>query len=166
MNRRTFLLGSATAAGALSAQTTTDKIRTAVIGTGNRGSYLLEGVLLQPGATVVALSDIKPDRLDKAAPPRARQPENLFRLACHDRPQRHRCCVHRHSAVSPRGIAIAAQEAVRHDLLRETDRHHARAGPLDSRCRARVETGVHGRPAASVDTNLQGRCAGTSMTAC
>jgi predicted dehydrogenase len=67
MNRRTFLLGSATAAGALSAQTTTDKIRTAVIGTGNRGSYLLEGVLLQPGATVVALSDIKPDRLDKAA---------------------------------------------------------------------------------------------------
>src|SRR5436305_3738786 len=38
-----------------------------MIGIGNRGSHLLQGVLLQPDAKVVALCDIKPDRLDKAA---------------------------------------------------------------------------------------------------
>src|SRR5438132_3153214 len=38
-----------------------------MIGVGNRGSHLLQGVLLQPDAKVVALCDIKPDRLDKAA---------------------------------------------------------------------------------------------------
>src|SRR5437868_15103366 len=38
-----------------------------MIGIGNRGSRLLQGVLLQPDAKVVALCDIKPDRLDKAA---------------------------------------------------------------------------------------------------
>lgn len=65
VNRRSFLLGSA-AAGLAAAQSS-DKIQTAVIGTGNRGSYLLTGVLEQPDAKVVALCDIKPDRLDKAA---------------------------------------------------------------------------------------------------
>ena len=44
-----------------------DKVRTAIIGTGNRGSYLLQGVLLQSKAQGAALCDIKPDRLDKAA---------------------------------------------------------------------------------------------------
>jgi predicted dehydrogenase len=38
-----------------------------VIGVGNRGSHLMRGVLEQPNAKVVALCDIKPDRLDKAA---------------------------------------------------------------------------------------------------
>jgi predicted dehydrogenase len=43
-----------------------------MIGTGNRGSFLLQGVLRQPNAKVLALSDIKPDRLDKAASAAAR----------------------------------------------------------------------------------------------
>jgi predicted dehydrogenase len=67
MNRRHFLMGSALAAQATFAQSTEDRIGTAVIGVGNRGSYLLKGVLEQPNAKVIALSDIKPDRLDKAA---------------------------------------------------------------------------------------------------
>jgi len=64
-NRRTFLLGSAAAAAA--GQTSDERIGTAVIGVGGRGSYLLKGVLAQPNARVLALCDIKPDRLDKAA---------------------------------------------------------------------------------------------------
>ncbi len=40
---------------------------TAMIGVGNRGSYLLQGVIQQPNAKVAMLCDIKPDRLDKAA---------------------------------------------------------------------------------------------------
>lgn len=44
------------------------KTRTAFIGVGNRGSYLLEGVLTQADAAVVtAICDNQPDRLDKAA---------------------------------------------------------------------------------------------------
>ncbi len=70
VNRRTFLLGSA-AAGAAFGQAGS-RVGTAMIGTGNRGSHLLQGVLLQPGAKVVALCDIKPDRLDKAASAAAR----------------------------------------------------------------------------------------------
>jgi predicted dehydrogenase len=66
LNRRHFILGSAGVAGAAAAQTA-DKIQTGHIGTGNRGSHLLAGVLQQPNAKVVALCDIKPDRLDKAA---------------------------------------------------------------------------------------------------
>jgi predicted dehydrogenase len=70
MPRRSLLLGAA-AVSAVSAQTPA-KIRTAVIGTGGRGSYLLSGVLAQPDAPVAALCDIKPDRLDKAASAAAR----------------------------------------------------------------------------------------------
>jgi predicted dehydrogenase len=47
-------------------------IGTASIGVGNRGSFLLQGVLRQPNAKVLALCDIKPDRLDKAASAAAR----------------------------------------------------------------------------------------------
>ncbi len=43
------------------------RVPTAVIGVGNRGGYLLQGVLEQPNAKVAMLCDIKPDRLDKAA---------------------------------------------------------------------------------------------------
>jgi predicted dehydrogenase len=64
INRRSLLLGSAVAAGAAYGQ---QKVGTGMIGVGNRGSHLLQGVLLQPDAKVVALCDIKPDRLDKAA---------------------------------------------------------------------------------------------------
>jgi predicted dehydrogenase len=66
LDRRRLMLAAASAAFPLSAQTAS-KTRTAVIGTGNRGSYLLQGVLDQPGAAVTLLCDIKPDRLDKAA---------------------------------------------------------------------------------------------------
>ncbi|MBL8220903.1 MAG: Gfo/Idh/MocA family oxidoreductase [Bryobacterales bacterium] len=64
LHRRTFLMGSTGAA--LMAQGGAP-VATAVIGTGNRGSYLLTGVLEQPNAKVAAVCDIKPDRLDKAA---------------------------------------------------------------------------------------------------
>src|ERR1022692_4957356 len=64
IDRRFFLLGSAVAAHAFQSE---KPVNTAMIGTGNRGSFLLEGVLRQPNAKVLALCDIKPDRLDKAA---------------------------------------------------------------------------------------------------
>ncbi|MCU1237612.1 MAG: iolG 4 [Candidatus Solibacter sp.] len=65
VNRRMFLLGSAAAAAA--GQSTSQAVGTGMIGVGNRGSYLLRGVMSQPNAKVLALCDIKPDRLDKAA---------------------------------------------------------------------------------------------------
>lgn len=66
MQRRQLLFASAFALRAARGQT--DKpILTAVIGTGNRGSHLLQGVLEQTGVKAAALCDIKPDRLDKAA---------------------------------------------------------------------------------------------------
>jgi predicted dehydrogenase len=64
-NRRDFLLASAALAGRASGQSPI--VNTGVIGTGNRGSYLLQGVLDQPDTKVSAVCDIKPDRLDKAA---------------------------------------------------------------------------------------------------
>jgi myo-inositol 2-dehydrogenase / D-chiro-inositol 1-dehydrogenase len=67
MNRRHFLIGSAAGAQALFGQSTGKPVPTAMIGIGNRGSFLLTGVMAQPNARVVALCDIKPDRLDKAA---------------------------------------------------------------------------------------------------
>lgn len=65
MDRRIFLFGSAAAAAL--GQTSEQRVGTGMIGVGNRGSYLLQGVLAQPTAKVMALCDIKPDRLDKAA---------------------------------------------------------------------------------------------------
>ena len=70
VNRRIFLFGSSVAAAF--GQTSPQLVRTALIGVGNRGSYLLEGVLGQATAKVVALCDIRPDRLDKAATAAAR----------------------------------------------------------------------------------------------
>jgi predicted dehydrogenase len=65
LDRRLFLLGTtAAAAQAFQAEAT---VNTAMIGVGNRGSFLLQGVLRQPNAKVLALCDIKPDRLDRAA---------------------------------------------------------------------------------------------------
>src|SRR5690349_131705 len=67
MNRRTFVVSSAAAAQAIHAQSVNDQVPTAMIGVGNRGSYLLKAVLSQPDARVTAICDIKADRLDKAA---------------------------------------------------------------------------------------------------
>ena len=67
LNRRDFLTGAALMASSGLAQTSGEPVRTAMIGTGNRGSYLLKAVLDIPGAKVVAVCDLKPDRLDKAA---------------------------------------------------------------------------------------------------
>jgi predicted dehydrogenase len=65
VDRRLFLLGSASlAAHAFQSE---NAVNTAMIGVGNRGSFLLSAVLKQPNAKVLALCDIKPDRLDKAA---------------------------------------------------------------------------------------------------
>jgi len=69
VDRRSFLIGSALAAHVVRAETT---VSTALIGTGNRGSFLLQGVLRQPNAKIVALCDIKAARLDKAATTAAR----------------------------------------------------------------------------------------------
>ena len=66
VNRRSILLGSALLPLAASAQSS-QRVGTASIGVGNRGSYLLRTILEQPNAKVIALCDIKPDRLDKAA---------------------------------------------------------------------------------------------------
>jgi predicted dehydrogenase len=65
MNRRSFVASAASAAVPLHAQDA--RTGTAVIGVGGRGAYLTSGVLDQPVAKVVALCDIKPDRLDKVA---------------------------------------------------------------------------------------------------
>jgi myo-inositol 2-dehydrogenase/D-chiro-inositol 1-dehydrogenase len=70
VNRRVFVLGSAAAAAA--AQTPRQSVGTGIIGVGNRGSYLLQAALAQPDARILALCDIKPDRLDKAATAAAR----------------------------------------------------------------------------------------------
>jgi predicted dehydrogenase len=60
-------MGSAAAAQAVFGQSANAQVGTAMIGVGNRGSYLLTAVMGQPNARVVALCDNKPDRLDKAA---------------------------------------------------------------------------------------------------
>ena len=66
MKRRDFLISSALYPLAASAQAA-PRVGTALIGAGGRGSYLLQTILEQPNARVVALCDIKPERLDKAA---------------------------------------------------------------------------------------------------
>ena len=65
LNRRHFLFGSL--AAPVLAQTSGEAIGTAFIGTGNRGGYVLTQVMNQPGVKIVAVCDLKPDRLDKAA---------------------------------------------------------------------------------------------------
>ncbi len=67
MNRRIFVGGAAAAAQSAFSQSPNDQVATAMIGVGNRGSFLLSAVMKQPDARVVAICDIKPDRLDKAA---------------------------------------------------------------------------------------------------
>jgi myo-inositol 2-dehydrogenase/D-chiro-inositol 1-dehydrogenase len=69
LDRRLFLFGSALAAQALQSEKI---VNTAMIGVGNRGSFLLQGVLRQPNVKVLALCDVKSDRLDTAASAAAR----------------------------------------------------------------------------------------------
>jgi len=64
--RRVFLFGAA-AAPLAAAQNAAETTGAAVIGTGGRGSLLMRGVMNVPGVKIVALCDIKPERLDKAA---------------------------------------------------------------------------------------------------
>src|ERR1035437_7888684 len=75
VNRRFFLFGSALAAHAFQSE---KPVGTGMIGVGNRGSFLLQGVVRQPNAKVLALCDIKPDRLDKAASAAARDNPATF----------------------------------------------------------------------------------------
>jgi predicted dehydrogenase len=75
MNRRDFVVASLAAASASGAE---EPIGAGFIGTGNRGSYLLRTTLNQAGVKVVAVCDIKPDRLDKAASAAARDQPATF----------------------------------------------------------------------------------------
>ena len=80
LNRRYFLMGSLAAAAPHPslAQAAGETIGAGFIGTGNRGQYLLRTVIEQPGVKVVAVCDIKPDRLDKSATMAARDQPTTF----------------------------------------------------------------------------------------
>lgn len=65
-SRRTFLKTAAAAPALLPAQSPNDTVRVAVIGVGNRGSFLLRHVMNVPGVKIVALCDVAPDRLAAA----------------------------------------------------------------------------------------------------
>ena len=67
MQRRDFVTASVAASILRPAAWAADPIRTGMIGTGNRGGYVLGVILQQPNVKVTALCDIKPDRLDRAA---------------------------------------------------------------------------------------------------
>lgn len=63
MTRRAVLAAPAV----LRAQSRTEKLRMAVVGTGNRGSFLLRHLLDVAGAEVAGVCDILPERVDRAA---------------------------------------------------------------------------------------------------
>jgi predicted dehydrogenase len=69
--RRSLLKAPAAAALSapviLSAQARSDAVAVAFVGTGNRGSFLLQHMLKVPGVKVVAVCDIVPERVEKAA---------------------------------------------------------------------------------------------------
>ena len=66
--RRRFLATPAAlgSAALLSAQSPNDSVRVALIGVGNRGSYLLRNMLKVPGVKLVAICDIDPANLKAA----------------------------------------------------------------------------------------------------
>jgi predicted dehydrogenase len=78
LDRRKFLAAMMAAPAAPAAQTHSEPVAAAVIGTGSRGAYLLRGILEQPGVKVTALCDIKPDRLDAAATLAARDKPRTY----------------------------------------------------------------------------------------
>jgi len=71
--RRTFLsvpaaaIATVGAPAIVSAQSPSDTLRVACVGTGNRGTWLLKNVLKVPGVKVVAVCDIIPERVGNAA---------------------------------------------------------------------------------------------------
>jgi predicted dehydrogenase len=69
LTRRGFLAAPAALGGAavLAAQSPNDTVRVAFIGVGNRGHFLLTRMLKVPGVKVVAVCDLDPERLKKAA---------------------------------------------------------------------------------------------------
>jgi myo-inositol 2-dehydrogenase / D-chiro-inositol 1-dehydrogenase len=68
-SRRSFLRtsGAAAAPFLLSAQSPSSQLRVAVVGTGNRGTYVMRGALQVPGIQVVAVCDLIPERAANAA---------------------------------------------------------------------------------------------------
>lgn len=83
VSRRTFLqqaAGTAMLATAAPAagwtQSRDARVRTGVIGTGGRGSFVMEGVLEH--GTVASLCDVKPDRLARAAATAARDKPDTY----------------------------------------------------------------------------------------
>ncbi|HEY2018189.1 MAG TPA: Gfo/Idh/MocA family oxidoreductase [Bryobacteraceae bacterium] len=82
MDRREFMKASLATSGLgmlPRVASAAEPLRTGMIGTGNRGSYVLGIILQQPDVKVTALCDIKPDRLDKAASAAARDNPATFR---------------------------------------------------------------------------------------
>ena len=81
-DRRHFLTGSLAASGAAvraaRGQAGGEAVGAAFIGTGGRGTYLLKGTLALPGVKVVAVCDIKSDRLDRAASLAARDSPQTY----------------------------------------------------------------------------------------
>ena len=69
VTRREFVAGAAVAGApaVLSAQTRSDTVRVAFVGTGNRGTHLLKQILRVPGVQVVAVCDIVDERTSAAA---------------------------------------------------------------------------------------------------
>jgi predicted dehydrogenase len=81
INRRHFVFGAAAAAAMQSsprAQGANEKVRAAFIGIGGRGTALLKATLAEPDVAVVAVCDLKPDRLDKAASTASRDNPKTF----------------------------------------------------------------------------------------
>jgi myo-inositol 2-dehydrogenase / D-chiro-inositol 1-dehydrogenase len=64
--RRSALKAALAAPALLRAQLPNDTVRVAVIGVGNRGSYLLKNTIKIPGVKVVALCDLDQERLSAA----------------------------------------------------------------------------------------------------
>lgn len=63
LTRRSVL---AAAPAVLMAQSSSKELRVAYIGVGNRGSYTMRQLMRVPGAKVVAVSDLDPERMQKA----------------------------------------------------------------------------------------------------
>jgi predicted dehydrogenase len=66
------LAASGTAIRGAGASQAGEPMNAGFIGTGGRGTALLKGTVAQPGVKIVAVCDIKPDRLDRAASVAAR----------------------------------------------------------------------------------------------
>jgi myo-inositol 2-dehydrogenase/D-chiro-inositol 1-dehydrogenase len=67
MTRRHFVITAAGFPAVLQAQNPNDVIRVGVIGTGNRGAFLVRHIMKAPNVKIVAICDINPAALDNAA---------------------------------------------------------------------------------------------------